>query len=137
MSKGMRTLHVESGKISCFARAGLTGLIAQDSTIVLWELPTGAVILGSTIFRTVLDTTAGADVVVESTEASPRTFNTLDISAASINIMTQTAALLAPITGTATQRRLRLRNTVAGTGDGVYTVIITATRPGPEPQASA
>ncbi len=137
MSKGMKTLRVNSGEISCFVRAGLTGLITINSTIDLWELPTGAMILDSIIFYTVQDTTVTADVVVESTEAAPRTFNTLDISAASINQMTKTAALLAPIAGTVAQRKLRLRNTAAGTGNGTYTVVILATRPGPEPQASA
>lgn len=137
MSKGMKTLGVDSGWMSVFYRTGLTGLIAQNSTIELWELPTGTVILDAEISYQVLDTTNTADVVLETMEAAPRTLCTLDISAASIVAMVPTAALRVPIAGTVAQRKIRLRNTVAGTGDGSYTVIMRATRPGPEPAASA
>lgn len=137
MSKGMKTLAVNSGLLSCYFRDGLTGLIAQNSTIELWELPTGARIIDGYITRDALDTTNTADVVVESMEAAPKTFLSLDISAATIADMVRTAANVGPITGTHAQRRVRLRNTAAGTGDGAYSVMLVATRPGPEPGASA
>lgn len=138
MSKGMKTLAVNSGVCSVFYRTGLTGLITINSTIDLWELPTGAIILRAELIRDVLDTTNTADPVLETTEAAPRTLLTLDISAASYQAMSATAALRAPIAGTAAQRKIRIKNTVAGTGDGSYTAIIECTRqPLTEPGASA
>ena len=138
MSKGMKTLHVESGKISCFYKAGITGLATINSFADLWELPTGAVILDAAIWVTTPDTTATTDVALVSREASPRTFASItDAIATDIGLMTKTTALLGPIAGNAAQRKLALTNTSAGTGDGVYAAMILATRPGPEPQASA
>jgi hypothetical protein len=127
----MRDLRFESGLESVFHRPSLTGLITQNSTITLWDVPKGAVIHRAIIYQQTADTTTTADLVLESTEGTPRTFVTADVSAATIHNMTATAALLAPFSADAT---LRLRNTAAGTGDGVYTVLIFGTRPGPEPQ---
>ena len=138
MSQGMKTLQVNSGQLSCFYKAGITGLATINTFVDLWELPTGAVILDATIFVTTPDTTATVDVALVSKEGTPRTFASItDAIAGDIGLMTQTVALLAPIAGTLAQRKLALTNTAAGTGDGVYTAIITATRPGPEPAASA
>ena len=138
MSQGMKSLRVNSGEMSVFYRAGITGLATINTFIDLWELPTGTVIYDATIWVTTADTTATVDVALVSKEAAPRTFASItDAIAADIGLMTQTVALLAPLTGTQAQRKLALTNTSAGTGDGVYAAIIVATRPGPEPQASA
>ena len=138
MSKGMKTLRVNSGEISCFYKAGITGLATINSFVDLWELPTGTVVFDAAIWVTTPDTTATTDVALVSREAAPRTFASItDAIATDIGVMTKTTALLAPITGTQAQRKLALTNTSAGTGDGVYAALILATRPGPEPQASA
>lgn len=131
MSRGMKDLAVDSGRLSFCVRVGLTGLIAQDSVIRIWDLPKGARILRAYIEKTTIDTTVGADLALKTTETSPRTLATLDISAADFAAMTVNKANLAAFTDDA---GVNLTNTVAGTGDGVYVVYIEATRPPPEPQ---
>jgi hypothetical protein len=127
----MKDLAVESGMVSCFYRRDITGLATDESTIELWAVPKGTIITRAVITQQTADTTTTADLVLESTESSPRAFVTADVSAATIHNMTLTAALLVPFTADAT---IRLRNSATGTGDGVYTVYIEASRPGPEPQ---
>lgn len=131
MSRGMKDLAVHSGQVSVFEKTGLTGLITANSEIVLWSLPKGTRILRAVVIEMTADTTTTADVAIIANEASPRTLATLDVSAAAEANMASNKANLAALNADVD---IVLENTATGTGDGVYDVIIEATRPGPEPQ---
>ena len=131
MSRGMRSLAVHSGLVSTFWKPGVTGLNVALEKDDLWDLPKGSVILDCWIAVTTADTDTGAvnpliRIIGGATIYVSRAANALGLTS-----MTKSQTLNAPL---AADTLLQLEVSLAADGDGVFNVMVMATRPGPEPQ---